>query len=121
MERFHRYLGHSIRAAELNGFLWTEVVPDIVQVYRSTHHAGTGMTPAKLMLNREIATKLPVFLRPEKGIVQEERYKRYQDKLRTYADKKRRAQHHNLIVGDVVLVATMTQGKLTPVSVRISM
>ena len=74
VERFHRYLQHSIRAAELDGFLWTEILPDILQVYRSTPHAGTGMTPAKLMLNREIATKLPVVLDPEKGIVPEERY-----------------------------------------------
>ena len=72
------------------------------------------MTPAKLMFNKEIATKLPVVLEPERGVVQEERCKRYQDKLRAYADKKRRSQHHNLIVGDVVLVATLTQAKLTP-------
>ena len=72
------------------------------------------MTPAKLMLNREIATKLLVVLESEKGIVPEERYKRYQEKLRAYADKKQRVQHHNLIVGDVVFVATLTQGKLTP-------
>ena len=45
VERFHRYLEHSIRAAELDGFLWTAVLPDILQVYRSTPHAGTGMTP----------------------------------------------------------------------------
>ena len=57
VERFHRYLEHSIRAAELEGFLCTEVLPDILQVYRSTPHAGTGMTPATLMLNREITTK----------------------------------------------------------------
>ena len=75
VERFHRYLEHSIRAAELDGFLWTEVLPDILQVYRSTPHAGTGMTHAKLMLNREIATKLTVVLEPEKGIVPEEKYK----------------------------------------------
>ena len=62
VERFHRYLEHSICAAELDGFLWTEVLPYILQVYRSTPHAGTGMTPAKLMLDREIATKLSVVL-----------------------------------------------------------
>ena len=72
------------------------------------------MTPAKLMLNREIAIKLPEVLEPEKGIVPEERYKRYQEKLRTYADKKRRAQYHDLVLGDVEFVATLTQGKLTP-------
>ena len=76
VERFHRYLEHSVRATELDGFLWIEVLPDILQVYRSTQpHAGTGMTPAKPMLNREIATKLPVVLEPKNGIAPEERYK----------------------------------------------
>ena len=64
------------------------------------------------MLNRQIATKLLVVLESEKGIVLEERYKRYQEKLRAYTDKKQKIQHHNLIVGDVVFVATLTQGKL---------
>ena len=103
-----------IRAAELDGFLWIEVLTDIPQVYRSTPHAGTGMTPAKLMLNGEIASKLPVVLEPEKGIVPEERYKRYQEKLRDYADWKRRCRHNDLVVEDVVFVATLSKGKLTP-------
>ena len=88
VERFHQYLEHSLRAAELDGFLWTEVLPDILQVYRSIPHAGTGMTPAKLMFNREIATKFPVVLELEKGIILEERYKCYQEKLCDYADSK---------------------------------
>lgn len=114
VERFHRYLEHSIRAAELDDFSWTDVLPDILQVYRATPHAGTGMTPARVMLNREIATKLPMVPENGAGLGPEERYKRYQDKLRDYADKKRRAQHHNLVVGDIIFVANMSKGKLTP-------
>ena len=72
------------------------------------------MTTLKLMLNREIATKLPVVLEPEKGIVPEERCKRYQEKLSGYTVRKRRAPDHDLVVGDVVFVATLTKGKFTP-------
>lgn len=72
------------------------------------------MTPSKLMLNREIATKLPAVLEPEKGIVPEERWKRCQEKLSDYTDRKRKARHHDLLVGDVLFVATLTKGKLTP-------
>ena len=114
VERFHRYLEHSIRAAEIDGFEWTEVLPDILQVYRSTPHAGTKMTPARLMLNREIATKLPMVPENTGGIIPEERYKLYQEHLRVYADRKRRAEPHNLVVGDIVFVANMNKGKLTP-------
>lgn len=59
VERFHRYLKHSIRAAELDGLSWIELLPTILHVYRSTPHAGTDMTPAQLLLKREITTKLP--------------------------------------------------------------
>ena len=63
---------------------------------------------------REIATKLPVVLDPEKGIIPKERYKCYQEKLHDYADRKGRARHPDLVVGDVVFMATLTKGKLTP-------
>ena len=72
------------------------------------------MTPSKLMLNREIATRLPVVLEPEKGIVSEERCKRYQEKVSDYTDRKRRAPHHDLVVGDVLFVLTLTKRKFTP-------
>ena len=110
VERFHRYLEHSIRAAAIDGLGWTEVIPDILQVYRSTPHAGTKMTPVRLMLNREIATKLPMVPENTGGIIPEERYKLYQEQLSVYADRKRRAEPHDLVVGDIVFVANMNKG-----------
>ncbi|XP_048582656.1 uncharacterized protein K02A2.6-like [Nematostella vectensis] len=59
VERFHRYLGHGLRAAEIDGISWMDALPGILQVYRATPHARTGVTPAKLLLNREIVTNLP--------------------------------------------------------------
>ena len=114
VERFHRYLEHSIRAAAIDGLAWTEVLPDILQVYRSTPHAGTKMTPARLMLNREIATKLPMVPENTGGTIPEERYKLYQEQLSVYANRKRRGEPHDLVVGDIVFVANMNKGKLTP-------
>ena len=113
VERFHRYLKHSIRAAELDGLSWTEVLPTILQVYRSTPHAGTNMTPAKLFLNREITTKLPTVPEMDQNNP-EERYKEYQRKLCEYTDAKRHAQQHNLVPGDIVFVANTKSGKLIP-------
>ncbi|XP_022779210.1 uncharacterized protein K02A2.6-like [Stylophora pistillata] len=113
VERFHRYLKHSIRAAELDGLSWTEVLPIILQVYRSTPHARTNMTPAKLFLNREITTKLPTVPELDRNNP-EERYKEYQRKLCEYTDAKRHAQQHNLVPGDIVFVANTKSGKLIP-------
>ena len=113
VERFHRYLKHSVRAAELDGLSWPEVLPTILQVYRSTPHAGTAMTPAKLLLNGEIATKLPAA--PETNQNNPEgRYKEYHKKLCEYTDAKRRALQHDLSPGDIVFVATTKSGKLIP-------
>ena len=114
MDRWEESIDTWNTAYAQQNLMWTEFLPEILQVYRSTPHAGTGITPSKLMLNIEIATKLPVVLEPEKGIVPEERCKRCQEKLSDYTDRKRYARHHDLLVGGVVLVATLTKGKLTP-------
>lgn len=110
MERFHRYLEHSIPAARIDGFTWTEVLPDILQVYRSTPHGGTKLKPARMMLKRKIITKLPMVPENEVGPIPEERYQLYQEKLRIYADIKQCAETHDLAVGEIVL----TKGMLTP-------
>ena len=38
----------------------------------------------------------------------------YQEQLRVCADRKRKAELHDLVVGDIVFVANINKGKLTP-------
>ena len=66
------------------------------------------MTPARLMLNREIPTKLPMVSENTGAIIPEERYKLYQEQLRVYDEP------HDLVVGNIVFVANMNKGKLSP-------
>ena len=65
------------------------------------------MTPARLMLNREIATKLPMVPENTGGTILEKRYKLYQKQLRVYTDRKRRAEPHDLVTGAIVFVANI--------------
>lgn len=90
-----------------------EVQPTILQVYRSTPHAGTDLTLAKLFLNREITTKLPTVPEIDHNNP-EDRYKEYQIKLCEYTDAKRHAQQHDLGSGDIVFVANTKSGILIP-------
>ena len=62
IERFHRYLNHSLRAAKLQGVVIREQLPETLHKFRATpHHTATGRTPAFLLQNREITTGIPTF------------------------------------------------------------
>ena len=49
IERFHRYLNHSLHVAKLQGFAILERLPEILHIFRATPHAATGRTPANLL------------------------------------------------------------------------
>ena len=58
IERFHRYLNHSLRAAKLQGFVIRERLAEILHIFCATLHAAICRTPAYLQ-NREITTDIP--------------------------------------------------------------
>ena len=47
VKRFHRYLEYSIRAVAIDGFAWTEVLPDILQAYTCRDQDDTCKTDAE--------------------------------------------------------------------------
>ena len=76
IERFHRYLNHSLRAAKLQRFVIRERLPEILHITRETSHAATGRTPAYLLQNREITTDIPT-LRFKGSDKDHEKYQAY--------------------------------------------
>ena len=84
-----------------------EEIYKFLMIYRNTPHSSTGQTPASLMMNRGIKTKIPSIIKtptfPQHQKAQE------QDaiskaKQKAYADKHRRAKDKKFEVGDTVLL-----------------
>ena len=103
VERFNRNLKLVIHAAYADGQDPEEEVAKYVAAYRSTPHSVTGVSPNKLMFNREISTKLPRL--PTKSQAKHHRDARRRDqevklKTKTYYDKKHRTRHEDIQVGD---------------------
>ena len=85
--------------------------------YRNTHHCTTGETPSFLPFSRTVRDKLPTVPGTEDVSRHDDAVKRnraQKEKMRTYADMKRRAKPTELKAGDDVLVKhTGTKDKLT--------
>jgi len=88
-----------------------EEVPNSVQDHTSY---STGVSPAKLLFNREIRSKIPELTKCE-YIDSEARYRDAEMKQRRtdYADERRGAQENSLAPGDQVLVKQRKENKLS--------
>ena len=105
VERQNRSLLKALRIAKAEKKnIWTEM-RKFLTAYRTTPHSSTGVTPAKLLFNREIRTKIPE-LGNSRYSDSEARDKDAEMKQeRTdYADEKRRARESDLEPGDLVLL-----------------
>ena len=85
-----------------------------VTAYRTTPHSSTGVSPAKLLFNREKRPKIPELTKCE-YIDSEARDRDADMKQRRtyYADERRRAQENSLAPGDQVLVKQRKENKLS--------
>ena len=75
--------------------------------YRNTTHPSTGKTPASLMMNRKIRTKLPAIIKPIKNKVHCEARKKdasTREERKLKLDKRRRARDIEYKEGDRVLI-----------------
>ena len=85
-----------------------EEITKFLLMYRNTPHSSTGQSPASLMMERKIKTKLPtIIIAPPTSARHQQAMERdtlSKAKLKTYADRHRRAKHRQLQVGDRVLV-----------------
>ena len=114
VERQNRSLLKALRIAKAEKKnIWTEM-RKFLTVYRTTPHSSTGVTPAKLLFNREIRTKIPE-LGNSRYSDSEARDKDTEMKQeRTdYADEKRRARESDLEPGDLVLLKQRKENKLS--------
>ena len=116
-ENFLKPLTKAIQSAHVEGKQWTKHLHIFLLNYRTTPHTTTGYAPATLLFNRKVRNKLPSLeVHSSKHKVQEvvqRNDRRVKDKMKEYADKKRRAQKSNLKIGDTVLVRQRKQNKFS--------
>ena len=59
VERQNRTLLKRMKIAQAEGKNWRSEIYSFLLMYRSTPHSTTGMSPAELLFNRKLRTKLP--------------------------------------------------------------
>jgi transposase InsO family protein len=108
VERFNRSMKEALQAATLEGKSLRDASQRFLQMYRSTPHSATGVSPhAALHGGREMRTVLPL-MTPTDHVIDRIRDQRYKAKMRNGL------RPHKLRVGDSVIVKQMKVNKLTP-------
>ena len=116
VERINRVIKKAIQAAVNKGHDWKHELDTFLLGYRNTPHCMTGETPSFLLFSRTVRNKIPTV--PGTDVSRHndavKRNRAQKEKMKTYADMKRRAKPTELKAGDNVLVKhTGTKDKLT--------
>ena len=102
VERFNKILLKFIHTSLAEGGNWKESIPTMLQNYRTT-----GKTPALLLMNREVQTKMRSIQQTLNNPISTDVKKTDADskqKSKSLADKKRRATSHQFKKGEMVLL-----------------
>ena len=108
VERFNRSMKEALQAATLEGSSLRDASQRFLQMYRSTPHSATGVSPhAAMHGGREMRTVLPL-MTPNDHILDRTRDQQYKDKMRNGL------RPHTFQIGDGVIVKQTKANKLTP-------
>ena len=109
-EGFNKPLMKVIRSAVVEQRNWKQEMYQLLRQYRATPHTSTKFSPHRLLFGREPGTKLPWVSTEDNHdnravhAVARENDKQAKQCQKTYADKRNKAEHNNLHVGDMVLM-----------------
>ena len=105
VERQNRSIMKRIRIAQSQNIDWKDDLQKYLVMYRSTPHSTTGVSPAELLYNRPIRTKIPQLsdtVAADFEVRDRDSERKQKEKL--YADKRRGARENDIQAGDKVLV-----------------
>ena len=120
VERCNETLLKIVRIARLEGRDWRRALEDFMFQYRVTPYTVTGISPAKLLMGREVRAKLPkveirgTMTEPQWQQLLKERDARAKLRQKEYADKTRAAKFSDREEGDQVLLRQTRENKLSP-------
>ena len=110
VERHNRTLLKYIRATAAAGEKWQEEMWKFLLAYRTTPHAVTGVSPAELLMQHKLKTKLPEITVGMNDTIVRERDFDLEEKGKVYGDAKRKAEEWDINEVDLVF-ATTKQGE----------
>ena len=106
VERFNQVILKHVLTSNTIGRDWRKSLPVMLRNYRTTPHQSTGETPAMMLMNRELRTKLPSFNTSKSfdDTRAQQTDAKAKKQAKEYADRKRRAQEKEFKIGDKVLL-----------------
>ena len=116
VEQFNETLEKIILISNVEGKNWRSELSVFLMNYQNTPHSSTGVSPASLMMNRHIRTKIPQLdlSRPPKvlqTVCANDNLRK--SKANEYMDKRNKATPSNICQGDQVLLLQKRTNKLT--------
>ena len=93
VERFMKTIGKFMRTTKAEQKSWRKELEGFLTIYRTTPHIATERSPAEILFGRRNRNRMPDLKQSDEA---------YKNKLKEYADKKRRVREHNLKNGDLV-------------------
>ncbi|KAL8562268.1 hypothetical protein ACOMHN_037224 [Nucella lapillus] len=118
VEKCMQMIKKTIQSAHIEGKPWKQELFHFLRNYRATPHSSTGVSPAEALFRRPIKVKLPQVPVKSPSTSQFDASLRQHDanqkqKMKQYADSRRRAHTADIQVGDNVLVRQPRENKLT--------
>ena len=115
VERFNRVIKEGLKTHLAEGKTFDQAIQSILRNYRATKHALTNMTPAELMIGRNICLPLDRLAPPKDDVGRSAAPKAVdiaakQRKYKDYVDQKSNNAPPNFKVGDIVRVKTPIRG-----------
>ncbi|XP_061877148.1 uncharacterized protein K02A2.6-like isoform X1 [Entelurus aequoreus] len=110
-ERFMRTIGKVIRIAPMQGIPWKQQINIFLREYRATPHCTTGRSPAELMFQRRMNTKIPSACSATISADEEVRKRDTEEKakMKYRSDEQRHAAPSYIKPGDIVQVHNTVQ------------
>ena len=95
-----------MKTTHAEGRCWQEEIDNFLLVYRNTPHSTTSVSPAKLLMNRDLKDKIPTIKNEESALMKKIRKINAERKLESkqYYDQRNNVKMSDVKVGDSVLV-----------------
>ena len=116
IERFYRTLGKFVKTTTSEGRCWQNELYDFLLIYRNTPHSTTDVSPARLLMNRNLKDKLPSIKDKESPLLKKIRKLNDERKQKSkhYYDQKFDVKSSDIQAGDYVLLKRFNKSKVQP-------